>query len=114
MRPRAEKKIPVAPHPALGTPAKGGYSPSPEKSGVGCYHTRLLLSISVGNLLRFRKKKKRVRISLIKKECLENINIQMHCSARHCSKQQIVIIFLSLLEEYLSYPHFTDEKAVTQ
>lgn len=98
MRPKAEM-IPVVPHPASGTPAKGGYSPSPEKSGVGCYHTRLSLSSFVGNFKRFFfffffK----VRISLIKKECLENINIQMHCSARHCSKQQIVICFLSLLE----------------
>lgn len=44
--------------PCLGTPVKGGYSPSPEKSGVGCYHTRLSLSSFVGNFKRFKTKKK--------------------------------------------------------
>lgn len=55
MKSREEIEIPVAPqrpHPGLGTQPSERAPASPEKSGVGCYHTHLLLSNLVGRDIR--------------------------------------------------------------
>ena len=55
MKSREEIETPVVPQrprPALGTPAKRQSASSPEKSGEGCYHPRLLLRNLVGRDIR--------------------------------------------------------------